>query len=628
MKLRIIILCFVLALCSLIVLTSCDSDDEVVFTKADKTNSVSPTPSDDGSEGSTDKPVTDPVFTDKPDDTSAAVTTGKPDESVSTAETGKPDEPDVPATPELPDVVFDDSWFTVEEHVYGNVITGLNLPESAVTLINEYSRIEYDKVKPNLSLNVPSTLNGKEIKYVSVHVGDEVSKLFPTDITLSDGVEFVNPESEFDFMIKDDYAILKQYIGKSTTVYVPPALGGFPVKIIGDQAFYVSRGASFEEVFLPEGVESIGRMAFLSPVTGKSTLVHVPSTITEVDNDAFSPYMTYSGTSATVVCPRNMKYQWEGRESSWRVHSDEIDGVYYLVRNNEAIVTGVKDRNNLKKMNVPAEVGGYPVTRILWISSCNKLEELTLPEGLKIIDDRVFTGNYNITELILPSTLEVIGKQALANLGIKEITIPAGVKELPYEAIGLCRSLQKVYIEGAERICTSNFLESADLLEIHLAGNPEIVHDATNFTNYKYLTVYGKSCAKVLSDYLGGSNYKLEYPPEEGTRRVIFNWSAENVDYDRCDVWVWYGDVDGRGYLFEASEYGAQAIIDLPVSVNEIGFIIRKECSDPGSDVWGSATKDYENDRFIVIEDDVTEVYLKSGDATIYHSDDGGTTLY
>ncbi|MBO6060624.1 MAG: type I pullulanase, partial [Clostridia bacterium] len=121
-----------------------------------------------------------------------------------------------------------------------------------------------------------------------------------------------------------------------------------------------------------------------------------------------------------------------------------------------------------------------------------------------------------------------------------------------------------------------------------------------------------------------------EYDPprEDGTNRVIFYWYNETNDYDKCDMWIWFPNADGRGYLFHPCEYGAKVIVDVPQGTEEVGFIVRRECSDPGGTGWGDAVKDYDGDRFAKVTGDVTEVYLKPGDGAQYRSDDGGKTLY
>ena len=117
-------------------------------------------------------------------------------------------------------------------------------------------------------------------------------------------------------------------------------------------------------------------------------------------------------------------------------------------------------------------------------------------------------------------------------------------------------------------------------------------------------------------------------PREEGTRQLTFYWHDDEADYDTCDMWIWYPNADGHGYLFHPCTYGVKVMLNVPEDVAQVGFIVRRKCSDPGGASWGEATKDYEADRYAEITGDTTEVYLLPGDENQYKSDDGGVTLY
>ena len=116
-------------------------------------------------------------------------------------------------------------------------------------------------------------------------------------------------------------------------------------------------------------------------------------------------------------------------------------------------------------------------------------------------------------------------------------------------------------------------------------------------------------------------------PLQDGYNQVTFYWSYPGT-YEKCDMWIWWGDKAGKGYLFHECEYGAKVVVNVPENVESVGFIVRRDCSDPGGSSWGSATKDYESDRFVTISGKETVVYLKHGDPEQYLSSDGGKTLY
>ena len=119
-------------------------------------------------------------------------------------------------------------------------------------------------------------------------------------------------------------------------------------------------------------------------------------------------------------------------------------------------------------------------------------------------------------------------------------------------------------------------------------------------------------------------NYFLE--KEEGYNQLTFYWVSSSIE--NCDIWIWYGDVAGKGYVMQPWGLGGKVVVNIPEGVSEVGFIVRTSCSEPGGTSWGSANKDgTDSDRFVTLEGAETFVYLKSGDANQYISNDGGLTL-
>ena len=116
-------------------------------------------------------------------------------------------------------------------------------------------------------------------------------------------------------------------------------------------------------------------------------------------------------------------------------------------------------------------------------------------------------------------------------------------------------------------------------------------------------------------------------PKEDGYNQITFYWSHPGV-IENCDIWAWWDGKEGSGYIMHPCDYGAKVVINVPVGIEQIGFIVRTGCSEPGGSSWGEATKDgTSEDRFAVIEGEETFIYLKSGDPAQYTSQDGGKTL-
>ena len=119
--------------------------------------------------------------------------------------------------------------------------------------------------------------------------------------------------------------------------------------------------------------------------------------------------------------------------------------------------------------------------------------------------------------------------------------------------------------------------------------------------------------------------YRL--PLEDGYNQLTIYWIYNGDSYENCDVWIWWGDVAGKGYLFHECNYGAKVVVNVPEGISEVGFIVRRDCSEPGGSSWGNATKDFGEDRFAILDGRETVIYLKPGVGDQFKSDDGGQTL-
>lgn len=98
--------------------------------------------------------------------------------------------------------------------------------------------------------------------------------------------------------------------------------------------------------------------------------------------------------------------------------------------------------------------------------------KLEIPEGVTVLKNNIVSGNRELTEIKLPSTLAEIESYSLDNLNVKELTIPSSVvklnsrccswagyqkvtflgtpTELSNEAFYGCNSLKDIYVPWAD----------------------------------------------------------------------------------------------------------------------------------------------------------------------------------
>lgn len=92
-----------------------------------------------------------------------------------------------------------------------------------------------------------------------------------------------DPAADYQYNIRNGYAVITSYIGRDYEITVPSELGGYPVRAIGTNAFSSSYGV--ERVILPEGLTELERTAFRK-CPGLTSIV-LPSTLVSIGDNAF-----------------------------------------------------------------------------------------------------------------------------------------------------------------------------------------------------------------------------------------------------------------------------------------------------------------------------------------------------
>lgn len=130
------------------------------------------------------------------------------------------------------------------------------------------------------------------------------------------------------------------------------------------------------------------------------------------------------------------------------------DGLRYTLYQRHAEITGHSDSFELEELDIPAEIGGLPVTRITDVAlnegsvfdldrngafySCYTLRRVNVPEGVREIGQYAFYGCKNLQEISLPESLMEIGTHAFSMCSsLKEMTVPSGIDKIGESAFSL-----------------------------------------------------------------------------------------------------------------------------------------------------------------------------------------------
>ena len=137
--------------------------------------------------------------------------------------------------------------------------------------------------------------------------------------------------------------------------------------------------------------------------------------------------------------------------------SAATNGYYtYTVSNGEATITGV-DQNITGKINVPSELGGYPVTSIgrsaFYFS---KATSVTIPNSVTNIASYAFNECANLKSVTIPNSVITIGETAFIGCyELSSLTIPASVKSIGGTPVSWCSSLSSITVDSKNKYYSS-----------------------------------------------------------------------------------------------------------------------------------------------------------------------------
>ena len=203
--------------------------------------------------------------------------------------------------------------------------------------------------------------------------------------------------SDFQVTLTDDFegVILVKYLGNARTVTIPATFEGFPLRVIGDEAFIHSY--TLTSVVIPNGVTTLGRNAFAYSST--LATVTIPASVTSIGNNAFA------GCSAlrSINLPANIEH----------------------------IGIGAFADSGLTAINWPAKI---PVISVQAFNGCRSLATVTIPAGITTIGAEAFNGCTSITTINLPATMELIQAGAFSGCSaLTTVTIPDSVTIIEFE---------------------------------------------------------------------------------------------------------------------------------------------------------------------------------------------------
>ena len=218
---------------------------------------------------------------------------------------------------------------------------------------------------------------------------------------------------------------------------------------IWDHAF---ENTNISSLVLARDVEVIGVGAFKS-CSSLSGILTFPEVLKYIGEYVFS----YCGFSGNLILPDELEFIGSGAFSNAGNFSGGLiipDKIVKLYSHSFSFsgFSGLLKLNNV----VEIQDGCF--------ASCGFSGELVIPEGLSEIPNNLFgwsTNSINLSNIVLPSTLKIIGSEAFSNIGVSsrlsgKLIIPEGVVAIKYRAFDGNATLMAIELPSTLQTIQSN----------------------------------------------------------------------------------------------------------------------------------------------------------------------------
>ena len=307
-------------------------------------------------------------------------------------------------------------------------LTEVTIPKS-VTSIESFAFCDCEALK-----TVYYGGTQKDWDALKKNIGEENTPLLNANIICA-----IQEYNGFAYTVTGDEATITGYTGSARSLAIPSELGGKPVTAIADKAFY---GYKTPNIYIPKTIKAIGEDAFRRTVS----------------SDEFR-FICYEGTEnewANIAIQKGNREldpeYFDDNHLTARLYECNLSGDMVYQASDDA-ATLVRYFGADSKVDIPAELGGKPVTSIgdYAFVYCSGLTKVTIPKSVSSIGVGAFGACSNLTKVIIAEGVTSIKDSAFAGCNsLTEVTIPKSVTSIGKMAFYQCEALATVYYGGTQ----------------------------------------------------------------------------------------------------------------------------------------------------------------------------------
>ena len=297
-----------------------------------------------------------------------------------------------------------------------------------------------------------------------------------------------------------------QSCSKVSSIYI---LGSPNIKII---AFYNTNVSSIYVI----GPATLQRESFSQQLGTQPRTIYLNSGVTMVSD----PFSAMSNVSGTTVYSNSTTFSL--------ANSPVLSG--------KTINPAYQDANNIVYLrssgtNLTASVG-FAATGAVNILSTAVISSVTYTvTAIGIASDPsgagVFKKNTNITSVVIPNTVSLIGQYAFSQCSSLTTVYISGSTNIASNSFLQC-SINNLYILGAATLASTSFQSLTGLTRLYLNSNVSMTNDPFSGSNVSNTTVYSNNTTISLanSSTLSGKTVNLAY---QDANNIVYLPTSGNI---------------------------------------------------------------------------------------------------
>lgn len=285
------------------------------------------------------------------------------------------------------------------------------------------------------------------------------------------------------------------------------------IKSIGDKAFYNNQDLT--SFIIPDGVETIGTSAFYN--CSKIDKIELPDSIVSI------------GTYSFYKCSNIKTIQFSKNMGTIPKYAFSETGITTL--NIPSTITTIDDDafSNCKFLEEVTIDKGIKELKSVIFYNCTALKKVSLPDTLRSIGNSAFTNCSSLETLILPPNLETIEDLAFFKTGLKSIIIPDTVKTIGRSAFAETNLSLIQLPKNLEKIEYGMFSNCGNLTKIELPPNLKEVGGFA-FFNTGLKTIEFPDTVEIIGDTAFGTSGDLtEAKLGKGIKSIAENAFSRTV---------------------------------------------------------------------------------------------------